>query len=111
MNVIRYKYLFKVKFDSPEVRIVAMSCHKVHGGTIQKRFTLLSNSPNMNYLAIAAFPDLGPGQMDVITALLNGDLEKGINIEVPTALNIQSALELFESFKRFYAALSRHSSK
>jgi hypothetical protein len=44
-NVIRYKYLFKVKVDSLKVRLVAMDCLQVHGVDYTETFALSSSSP------------------------------------------------------------------
>eukprot|EP00171_Calliarthron_tuberculosum_P002468 IDg2468t1 len=84
MNVIQYKYLFKVKIDSPKVRIVAMGCHQVHGVDYTETFAPVVKLTSIRiFLATVAVMDLETGQMDVITAFLNGDLDEDIYMEVP----------------------------
>lgn len=84
MNVIRYKYLFKVKVDSPKVRIVAMGCLQVHGVDYTETFAPVVKLTSIRiFLATVAVMDLETGQMDVVTAFLNGDLDEDIYMEVP----------------------------
>lgn len=75
MNVIRYKYLFKVKVETPKVRIVAMGCLQVHGVDYTETFAPVVKLTSIRmFLVTVAVMDLETGQMDVITAFLNGDL-------------------------------------
>eukprot|EP00171_Calliarthron_tuberculosum_P000045 IDg45t1 len=95
MNVIRYKYLFKVKVDSPKVRIVAMGCHQVHGVEYTETVAPVVKLTSIRiFLATVAVMDLETGQMDVITAFLNGDLDEDIYMEVPDGFKDAKCPEL-----------------
>eukprot|EP00171_Calliarthron_tuberculosum_P000752 IDg752t1 len=84
MHVLPYKYLFKVKVDTPKVRIVAMGNLQVHGVDYNETFAPVVKLTSIRiFLATVAVMDLETGQMDVVTAFLNGDLDIDIFMETP----------------------------
>jgi hypothetical protein len=84
MSIIRYKYLFKVKVESPKVRIVAKGYLQVHGVDYTEMFAPVVKLTSIRiFLAPVTVIDLETGQMDVVTAFLNGDLDEHIYMEVP----------------------------
>eukprot|EP00171_Calliarthron_tuberculosum_P021440 IDg21440t1 len=84
MHVPPYKYLFKVKVDTPKVQIVAMGNLQVHGMDYNETFAPDVKLTSISiFLATVAVMDLKTGQIDVVTAFLNGDLDIDIFMETP----------------------------
>lgn len=86
MHVILYKYLCLVKANSLKVSIVALSCQQMLGMEYSEKFAFVVKLTLICiFLSTFAVMDLETCQMDVVTALLNGDLDEIICLEVPDA--------------------------
>lgn len=85
MHVVPCRYVFRVKkYVGPKVRIVAKGFRQVHGVEYSETYApVASFSIFRCFLSIVAHFDLECDQMDVVTAFLNGDLDKEIFMEVP----------------------------
>eukprot|EP00171_Calliarthron_tuberculosum_P001088 IDg1088t1 len=91
MHVIPCRYVFKVKNNTPKVRIVAKGFRQVHGVDYSETYAPVVTLATVRvFLSIIATLDLECDQMDVITAFLNGDLEEDIYMQVPSGFKDKS---------------------
>lgn len=83
MHVLPSKYVFKVKDGKPKVRLVAVGSRQIHGIDYNETFAPVVKLSSIRViLALGAHYDLELEQMDVVTAFLNGDLEKDIYMNI-----------------------------
>ena len=85
MHVIPFLYVFRVKKDvGPKVRICAKGFAQLLGLEYGDTFSsVVCFTVVRCFFAIVCFFDLECDQMDVVTAFLNGDLDKVIYMELP----------------------------
>ncbi len=87
MKVLPCKYVFKIKENNPKVRLVALGCRQMYGIDYNETYApVVTLSTVRTILAIAAHYDLVLGQMDVVTAFLNGDLHEAVYMSIPEGL-------------------------
>jgi len=84
MHVLPCRYVFRVKQNSPKVRIVAKGFRQIHGVDYHDTFApVVSLTAVRFFLSIVAHKDFECDQMDVVTAFLNGDIDEEIYMDVP----------------------------
>jgi len=84
MHVLPCRYVFRVKQNSPKVRIVAKGFRQIHGVDYHETFApVVSLTAVRFFLSIVAHKDFECDQMDVVTAFLNGDIDEEIYMDVP----------------------------
>ena len=88
MKVLPCKYVFKIKENKPKVRLVALGCRQSYGIDYKETFApVVTLTTVRTILAIATHLDWELEQMDVVTALLNGDLDEDVFMSVPDELS------------------------
>lgn len=91
MHVLPSKYVFRVKNGKPKVRLVAMGCRQLQGVDSHETYApVIMMNTIRKILALVASLDLELEQMDVVTAFLNGDLDKGIYMDIPEGFRTQA---------------------
>ncbi len=84
-------YIFTLKDSGPEVRIDAKGCPQVHGVDYGETYAPVVSFTSVRImLARVAVGDIELHQMDIVTAVLHGDLDKEISMEIPAGFKDSS---------------------
>ena len=104
MKVLPCKYVFKFKENKPKVRLVALGCRQSHGIDYKETFApVVTLTTIRTILAIASHLDWELEQMDVVTVLLNGDLDEDVYMSIPEELSFDlSKNTVFKLRKSLY---------
>ena len=84
MNVLKGKWVFKVKNGKSKMRWVAKGCQQVHGVDYGETYAPVVKFTSIRaLLSMVAALDFELHQMDVVTAFLYGDIDEDIYVEQP----------------------------
>ena len=88
MKVLPSKYVFKIKENKPKVRLVALGRRQSYGIDYKETLApVVTLTTVRTILAVATHFDWELEQMDVVTAILNGDLNEDVFMPVPEVLS------------------------
>ena len=88
MKVLPCKYVFKVKENKPEVRLVALGCRQSYGIDYKETFApVVTVTTVRTIFAVATHLDWELEKMEAVTAFFNGELDADVFMSVSEGLS------------------------
>ena len=108
-TVVGSKWVYKTKRDQHgkiikyKARIVAKGYSQVPGQDFDETYSPVARLTSLRiFVALAAYYDLELGQMDVVSAFLNGLLDKPIYMQCPKGYTLAAGMDCVKLLKALY---------